>query len=125
MTADLDAHGYDNQTSVDFADVVIGAMKEKYAGVKTVWRVMDVRDLQLDDASVDFAIDKMTLDSFINGSVWDPPIDVRTNVERYVQEVSECLRSFSYYADVYYLRLHEFSSLEVSGCIFRIDKLTS
>lgn len=74
--------------SVDFSDIVIDAMKEKYSDIKTEWRVMDLRDLQLEDASVDVAIDKMTLDGFINGSVWDPPVDVRNNVERYVQEVN-------------------------------------
>lgn len=38
---------------------------------------MDVRSLQLPDASVDVAIDKGTLDAMIHGSLWDPPDDVR------------------------------------------------
>jgi hypothetical protein len=62
-------------------------MKTKYASLDTRWCVMDVRELQLPDHSVDVAIDKGTLDAMIHGSLWDPPDDVRDNVGRYVNEV--------------------------------------
>ena len=87
MTADLYALGYTNQTSIDFSHVVIDAMKSKYADLNTRWNVMDVRKLELPDGSVDVAIDKSTLDAMINGSLWDPPAAVRSNVGRYVDEV--------------------------------------
>jgi hypothetical protein len=87
LTADLHALGYANQTSVDFSQVVINAMMLKYASLKTSWQVMDVRDLKLEDGSVDVAIDKGTLDAFLHGSLWDPPDDVRENVGKYVDEV--------------------------------------
>lgn len=80
--------GYSRQTSVDFSAVVIEAMETKYAELGTSWRVMDVRDLHLEDASVDVAIDKGTLDAFLHGSLWDPPEDVRESVGKYVDEVS-------------------------------------
>lgn len=48
---------------------------------------MDVRDLQLPDASVDVAIDKGTLDAMFYGSPYDPPDDVRINLAKYVDEV--------------------------------------
>lgn len=63
-------------------------MKAKYSDLNTRWEFMDVRDLQLADASVDVAIDKGTLDAMIHGSLWDPPEDVRENVGRYVREVA-------------------------------------
>lgn len=88
LTADLHGLGYGNQLSVDFSQVVIGAMGKKYVGMEgCVWRVMDVRKLEIEAESVDIAIDKGTLDAFIHGSLWDPPEDVRTNVGAYVDEV--------------------------------------
>lgn len=49
---------------------------------------MDVRELQVPDACFDVAIDKGTLDAFLHGSLWDPPDDVRSNVGKYVDEVT-------------------------------------
>jgi SAM-dependent methyltransferase len=92
LTADLHRLGYTNQTSVDFSQVVIDAMKSKYAQLDTRWILMDVRELDLPDASVDIAVDKGTLDAFVQGSLWDPPDDVRTNVGKYVNEVARVLR---------------------------------
>lgn len=87
LTADLHYLGYTNQTSVDFSHVVIDAMRSKYSNIQSRWQVMDVRSLELPNASVDIAIDKGTLDAMIHGSLWDPPDDVRSNVGRYVDEV--------------------------------------
>ncbi len=64
-------------------------MKLKYSDLEeATWLVMDVRDLQLPDNSVDVAIDKGTLDVMMHGSVWDPPPDVLSNVGKYVDQVS-------------------------------------
>ncbi|KFY81058.1 hypothetical protein V499_00171 [Pseudogymnoascus sp. VKM F-103] len=82
LTADIYNLGYTNQTSVDFSQVVIDAMQSKYSSLETQWRVMDVRQLELPDGSVDVAVDKGTLDAMIHGSLWDPPDDVRSNVAR-------------------------------------------
>ncbi|RKF64918.1 putative endothelin-converting enzyme 2 [Erysiphe neolycopersici] len=67
-------------------------MKKKYASLETQWSVMDVRDLQLEDKSVDFALDKGTLDAFLHGSLWDPPEDVTKNVGLYVGQVIRVLK---------------------------------
>jgi hypothetical protein len=91
LTADLHALGYTNQTSIDFSQVVIDAMETKYSNPKTRWSVMDVRELQLPDGSVDMAIDKGALDAMIHGSLWDPPEEVRSNVGKYVDEVKHFL----------------------------------
>jgi len=69
LSANLHTLRYKNQTSVDFSQVVIDAMKSKYAQLDTRWILMDVRELDFPDASVDIAIDKGTLDSFIHGSL--------------------------------------------------------
>jgi hypothetical protein len=87
MTADLYNLGYTNQTSVDFSPVVIEAMDAKYSELNTQWRVMDIRQLEIPDGSINVAIDKITMDAMIHGSLWDPPEDVRRNVGQYVDEV--------------------------------------
>lgn len=65
----------------------------KYSDLKTRWCVMDVRELQLPDGSVDVAIDKGTIDVMIHGSLWDPPPDVQSNVGKYVNEVKRFIFS--------------------------------
>lgn len=60
---------------------------------------MDIRNMELEDQSVDVAIDKATLDAMIHGSLWDPPEDVRENVGKYVDEVCLLLFSVSYICD--------------------------
>ncbi|KAI9054370.1 hypothetical protein LZ554_001533 [Drepanopeziza brunnea f. sp. 'monogermtubi'] len=92
LTHDLYREGYKHQICVDFSQVVINAMKAKYAELGQLWIVMDVRKLELADDTIDVAIDKGTLDAFIHGSMWDPPQDVRTNVGAYVDEVARVLK---------------------------------
>ncbi|KAI9739895.1 MAG: hypothetical protein M1818_004951 [Claussenomyces sp. TS43310] len=92
LTAELYALQYTNQTSIDFSDVVIRAMKSKYSKLGTRWINMDMRELKLPDGSVDVAIDKSTLDVMIHGSSWDPPADVQSNVGKYVDEVARVLK---------------------------------
>lgn len=41
----------------------------------------------IEDAGVDVAIDKGTLDAMISGSLWDPPKEVRKDVREYLDEV--------------------------------------
>lgn len=106
LTADLHRLGYTNQTSVDFSQVVIDAMKLKYALLDTRWILMDVRELDLPDASVDIAVDKGTLDTFVHGSLWDPPDDVRTNVGKYVDEVARMLRPGGLWLYITYRQPH-------------------
>lgn len=62
-------------------------MKAKYVDLSTEWSVMDIRDMQLENDSMDVAIDKGTLDAMLHGPLWDPPDDVRERVGKYVNEV--------------------------------------
>ncbi|OBT47239.1 hypothetical protein VE00_03458 [Pseudogymnoascus sp. WSF 3629] len=106
LTADIYNLGHTNQTSVDFSQVVIDAMQLKYSSLETRWRVMDVRQLELPDGSVDVAIDKGTLDAMIHGSVWDPPDDVRSNVGQYVDEVARVLKPGGQWLYITYRQPH-------------------
>ncbi|MCJ1285008.1 hypothetical protein MMC26_004345 [Xylographa opegraphella] len=97
LPADLANLQYRDHISVDFSDVVIKQMQSKYPDLE--WRVEDVRNLSLDDASIDIAIDKAsaqqlsgTLDAMLHGSQWDPPEDVQANVRAYVDEVTRILK---------------------------------
>jgi ubiquinone/menaquinone biosynthesis C-methylase UbiE len=91
---------------VDFSQVVIDAMRSRYAQLNTQWVVMDVRALDMPDASVDIAIDKATLDAFIHGSLWDPPNDVRENVGKYVDEVARVLKPGGFWLYITYRQPH-------------------
>ncbi|KAI4134976.1 MAG: hypothetical protein LQ347_001061 [Umbilicaria vellea] len=92
LTSDLHRLGFTHQTNIDFSDVVITAMDAKYKNLNAVWKVMDVRQMDgLLDNSFSYAIDKLTMDSMFHGSVWDPPDDVRENIDRYLREVVRVL----------------------------------
>ncbi|ESZ92329.1 hypothetical protein SBOR_7278 [Sclerotinia borealis F-4128] len=106
LTHDLHTIGYENQISVDFSEVVIQRMSEKYSHLTTTWMVMDVRDLKLEDGEMDVAIDKGTLDAMIHGSMWDPPQEVRENVGRYVDEVARVLKSGGQWLYITYRQPH-------------------
>ena len=90
LTSDLAKLGYTDQISVDFSYTIITQMQSKYPDLE--WRVDDVRHLQLDDRTVNVAIDKGTMDAMLYGSPWDPPEEVRDNVAKYVGEVARILR---------------------------------
>ena len=85
LSRDLYDLGYKNQLSIDFSPVVIEQMKAKHPDLE--WQVMDVRKMDLDDGSIDIAIDKATLDAMLYGSLWDPEEEVKNNVKAYVDEV--------------------------------------
>jgi EEF1A lysine methyltransferase 4 len=70
-------------------------MKSKYSDLQARWGVMDVRELRLSDSSVDVAIDKSTLDAMLHGSLWNPPVDVRSSVGRYVDEVKRLFLTYT------------------------------
>lgn len=88
VPVELAARGYKGQLCVDFSSIVVNLMKDKHAEHGITWRCMDVRDMQgVEDASVDVAFDKGTLDAMIHGSPWNPPQDVRDNTSAYLREV--------------------------------------
>lgn len=60
LTADLYAFGYTNQISIDFSEIAIEDMKQKYAALDQDWKVMDVRQMDIENAMIDIAIDKVS-----------------------------------------------------------------
>jgi len=91
IPVDLAARGYIRQLCVDFSPTVVEQMRNRDAATEGIeWRLMDVRDMKgVENASVDAAFDKGTLDSMIHGSPWNPPQEVKDNTTAYLREVSE------------------------------------
>jgi len=84
--------GYRSQVCVDFSEIVVEQMKEKYMQDEGIeWQCADVRALPLEDQTVDVAFDKGTLDAMIFGSPWDPPDQVKENTSKYINEVRPCV----------------------------------
>ncbi|KAK0736324.1 S-adenosyl-L-methionine-dependent methyltransferase [Apiosordaria backusii] len=94
IPAELAARGYNRQLCVDFSSAVVNVMKDQHAKYGIEWRLMDVRDMKgVEDASVDVAFDKGTLDAMIHGSPWTPPQEVRDNTSAYLREVHRVLKN--------------------------------
>ncbi|KAH9214111.1 hypothetical protein DL95DRAFT_409637 [Leptodontidium sp. 2 PMI_412] len=78
----------------------------KYASLGQRWSVMDVRQLEFQDASIDAAIDKSTLDVFLHRSLCDPLEDVRENVGAYVDQVARVLKPGGKWSYITYRQPH-------------------
>ena len=66
-------------------------MNAKYKRLNAHWKVMDVRKMTFEDRSFDLVIDKGTMSCMVHGSVWDPPADVKANIEKCLNEVERVL----------------------------------
>ncbi|KAI9502199.1 hypothetical protein GGI26_003875 [Coemansia sp. RSA 1358] len=94
LSGDMYEAGYQNIVNVDYSDVVIEQMRQRTNHMnKMKWEVMDVRELGMDDGSIDVAIDKGTLDALMceKGDVWEPSAELCENVGREVSEVDRVL----------------------------------
>lgn len=94
-------------------------MKAKYQTLNLDWKVMDVRKLEMPDASFDVAIDKGTLDAMLHGSLWDPEDDVKANAKAYIDEVARILKPGGRWLYVTYRQPHFLKPL-----LLRPDKWT-
>ena len=74
-------------------------MKQRNQDLELEWEVMDVRHMTFQDACIDVAIDKGTLDAMLHGSLWDPEEDVKANTRSYVDEVRSYHQSTVFPAD--------------------------
>ena len=59
LPVDLCSLGYQNQLCIDFSEIVISQMRQRYESIPIEWRVMDVREMDLPNDHVDLAIDKV------------------------------------------------------------------
>ncbi|KAK0610888.1 S-adenosyl-L-methionine-dependent methyltransferase [Immersiella caudata] len=93
IPVELASRGYRRQLCVDFSSTVVQLMRARHAEHDIEWRLMDVRDMNgVDDASVDVAFDKGTLDAMIHGSPLSPPQEVKDNTSAYLREVHRVLK---------------------------------
>ncbi|KAJ1960756.1 hypothetical protein GGI12_003630 [Dipsacomyces acuminosporus] len=94
LSGDMYDDGYENIINVDYSDVVIEQMKQRTKHQpKMEWKVMDVRELELESGSIDVACDKGTLDALMveKGDVWEPSKELCDNVAREIDEVVRVL----------------------------------
>ncbi|KAH0582790.1 hypothetical protein H2248_010700 [Termitomyces sp. 'cryptogamus'] len=88
--------GYKNIVNIDYSPVVVEQMRRRHEVFRPEmeWHLMDVRDLQFDDDSFDFAIDKGTMDAMMTtkGDVWNPPEQVILDCNKEVDETLRVLR---------------------------------
>jgi len=86
-------------------------MKKKCQGLGWYeWGVIDVTKLELGDASVDFAVDKGTLDALIHRNLWDPPMDGRRMLGLMLIGVFNVMFEIEVYLLTSMKRLHKSSS---------------
>ena len=71
LSVSLYEEGFENITNVDYSEVVIHNMREKYEKThpNMTWITMDCRQMQFDDNEFDVVIDKATLDAISCGGV--------------------------------------------------------
>ncbi|PIA13463.1 S-adenosyl-L-methionine-dependent methyltransferase [Coemansia reversa NRRL 1564] len=96
LSGDMYDDGYKDILNIDYSDVVIEQMRQRSRHQHMMrWKVMDVRELALEEGSVDVAIDKGTLDALMceKGDVWEPSDELCKNVGRMVSEVDRVLAS--------------------------------
>lgn len=97
MSEEMYDDGYHNIINIDISHNVINYMKErnKQRPNMTFFQ-MDVRDIKLDNNSVDLAIDKSTIDALLCGE------DSFTNVAIMIKEVQRVLKVGGYYMIISY-----------------------
>eukprot|EP00742_Colponemidia_sp_Colp-10_P004699 GILJ01005011.1.p1 GENE.GILJ01005011.1~~GILJ01005011.1.p1 ORF type:complete len:252 (-),score=34.58 GILJ01005011.1:250-1005(-) len=95
FSAELYDHGYKNIVNIDFSEVVISKMRDKYRDRPEMsWRVMDMKQLQFEAACFDVVIDKAAMDVFMCdiGDVWDPQPHVWTDTFEMCSGISRVLK---------------------------------
>ncbi|GAB1313469.1 hypothetical protein MFIFM68171_03679 [Madurella fahalii] len=123
IPVELAARGYKRQLCVDFSSAVVSLMSDRHAEIEGIeWRLMDVRDMQgVDDASVDLAFDKGTLDAMIHGSPWSPPQEVKDNTGAYLREVHRVLKDDGRFLYVTFRQPHFMKPLLNPDGLWEVD----
>ena len=121
LTADLYDLGFTDQVNIDFSEVVIKGMEAKYSYLGAEWKVMDVRQMDFSNGSFEIAIDKATMDSMFHGSMWDPPEDVRDNINKYLDEVDRVLVPGGTFLYITYRQPHFIRPLLLRENIWTVD----
>lgn len=67
MSAQMHEAGYKRIINIDISASAVKKMEEQYADLAMEWHVMDATAMTFEDASMDLAVDKGTLDAMMHG----------------------------------------------------------
>ncbi|KAK9896533.1 S-adenosyl-L-methionine-dependent methyltransferase, partial [Cystobasidium minutum MCA 4210] len=96
LSQDMYDDGYQEIVNIDYSPVCIAKMQALHqeARPRMTWLEGDIRDLPLESAAFDVAIDKGTMDAMMTakGDVWDPPEQVISDCNKEIDEVLRILK---------------------------------
>ncbi|KAH8923113.1 S-adenosyl-L-methionine-dependent methyltransferase [Atractiella rhizophila] len=111
LSEEMYLDGYTNIDNIDFSEIVIENMKQRYSNQEWKgmrWIIADIRDLPFEKKSYDVVVDKGTMDALLcyKGDIWNPPQDVVENVEKEMAEVRRVLKDDGVFIYVSFAQPH-------------------
>jgi len=100
---------YKRITNIDFSEVVIDDMKQKYQGlVGLEWQVMDALDMTFESNSFDVVIEKGTIDALMcdQVSAWEVPDDIANSVDKMCSEIYRVLKPNGIFISITFAQPH-------------------
>ena len=109
FSSDLYDSGYEYIVNIDFSEVCIERMRDKYISKPNMsWMVMDMTNLTFPDHSFDVVIDKASMDAIMvdEGDVWDPEQETIDQVDQMCLGIRRILRPEGIFLQITFAQPH-------------------